>query len=311
MLLRPRNAGVATYHGDEVGRTQAPAIVSDAQFRAVVGILGDPKRRRSQSNKAKYLLAGIARCQCGPPVRSGTVSNRRGEVLPTYRCPAKGRGHVGKRIAYVDPLVAEYARFVLPLTFAPAESPDVDARRLDLEAERLVLDNRSEAIAEQIAAGVILPEQVATVNMALVAQREDLQRRMAETETAAARALGGAYYASTRESLTAAAALWEGWSVDERRAFIRTHLDVVFLPSPGRARRQFHPETVRVRWAGADNDNLAEMFALVGTVEERLSRLPDISAEEERAERAELRERQRREAIALEAEQDLPGAPDA
>ncbi|MDP9885481.1 DNA invertase Pin-like site-specific DNA recombinase [Sinomonas atrocyanea] len=275
MLLRPRNAGIATYHNEEIGRLEAPALVSEAQYRAVVAVLTDPRRRRSQSNKARHLLSGIARCHCGRAVRSGTVSDRSGRLLPTYRCPARGGGHVGKRIAYVDPHVEQYALLVLSLIDAGGVDTADPAEGLELEAEALALDARSNAIAEQIASGAILPEQIARVNAALTGQREDLQRRMAEAERQAGSRLQEGRYSLRRETLERTLAAWNRWSIDERRDFVRARLDVVLLPSRGGSSRMFDPSTVHVRLANERGDGLEELFQLLGPVDEQLSELQE------------------------------------
>lgn len=270
MLLRPRNAGIATLKGAEVGRTEAPALVSEAQYRAVVGILSDPKRRRSQTNKARYLLGGIARCECGELVRSSTVTNRRGEKLPTYRCPVRGKGHVGKRIEYVDRLVAEHAGtdrlFALERAAKRGRDATLEAERLELEAERIVLANRGEDIARKIAAGDILPDLIATVNADLKARREDLQRRMAEVELRSARPpvspssfsellKSPDFWRNSRGSWRArvkrAASQWSALTIDERRDWLRANYEITLLRSNGARAREFDPSTVRIEWKEA------------------------------------------------------------
>ena len=145
MLMRPRNAGLAVWQGEIVGRSTFPALVSEDVWRAVVSILKDPKRRRSQSNKAKHLLAGIAQCHCGTLVRSATVYNRAGDKYTLYRCPDKGRGHVGKRVDLVDSVVNR--NMVAYRLIAARQRSNADARRSG-EAQRL--ENETAALRERL-----------------------------------------------------------------------------------------------------------------------------------------------------------------
>ncbi|MHB1491319.1 MAG: recombinase family protein, partial [Cellulomonas sp.] len=89
-LRRARNAGLSTWHGEIVGTSTFPAVVAEDTWRAVVAKLADPSRRRSQSNRARWLVAGIAVCECGQTVRSACTSNRDGTSRTTYRCRATG-----------------------------------------------------------------------------------------------------------------------------------------------------------------------------------------------------------------------------
>jgi hypothetical protein len=65
ILMRPRNAGLSVLRGEIADKLQAQPIVNEDVWRAVCFILKDPSRRRSQNNKARHLLAGIAQCHCG------------------------------------------------------------------------------------------------------------------------------------------------------------------------------------------------------------------------------------------------------
>lgn len=69
MLLRPMNAGIAVYKGEEVGRTTSPVIIDEETFRTVRAILTDPARRTTRGRPASTLLAGVMRCgRCGKRV---------------------------------------------------------------------------------------------------------------------------------------------------------------------------------------------------------------------------------------------------
>ncbi len=61
LLVRPRNAGLAEWHGEIVGDSQFPAIVTRDEWEAVRRIVENPARRKSQSNRVRHLLAALTR----------------------------------------------------------------------------------------------------------------------------------------------------------------------------------------------------------------------------------------------------------
>ena len=110
VLLRPMNAGIATYRGEEVGRTVMPVIIDEETFRTVRAILMDPARRTSRGRPATTLLAGVLRCgDCGKSMQ-GAGRNRRSNGksqpgrTPIYRCRA---GHCSKQRANMDQAVSD------------------------------------------------------------------------------------------------------------------------------------------------------------------------------------------------------------
>ena len=80
-LIRPRNAGLLTFHGETVS-DQWPPIVPLEDFRAVEQMLTDPERRRTSTVKHRYLLSGVLYCHCGR-VMHGLRHSTRGT---RYRC---------------------------------------------------------------------------------------------------------------------------------------------------------------------------------------------------------------------------------
>ena len=101
VLTRPRNSGLSTWHGDVVGTSVFPPLLSEETWRGVVTLLSDPTRRRSTSNRLRWMLAGLALCACGSTVRSGAVRSNpaRGTLRVVYRCRERGSGHVARAAA--------------------------------------------------------------------------------------------------------------------------------------------------------------------------------------------------------------------
>ncbi|MCZ9352953.1 recombinase family protein [Streptomyces mutabilis] len=109
MLLRPRNAGIAVYRGEEVGRGKWEPIVDEAKYRAVVAILKDPARTTTPGATPKWLGSLLYRCGRGDCPEYVYVTQSGGRSYPSYRCQT---GHGGGRRAeivdqYVEDTVVE------------------------------------------------------------------------------------------------------------------------------------------------------------------------------------------------------------
>ncbi len=61
MLKRPRNAGRSTYGGEVVGTSAWPLLLTEDTWRSVCAVLGDPARRRSSSNRLRWLTGRACR----------------------------------------------------------------------------------------------------------------------------------------------------------------------------------------------------------------------------------------------------------
>lgn len=245
MLLRPRNAGLAVWKGEVVGPSIFPALVSEDVWRAVVSILKDPKRRRSQSNKAKHLLAGIAQCHCGALVRSATVYNRAGDKYTVYRCPEKGRGHVGKRVNLVDSVVDRHMvayRIMAKRETGKAEGPG-EAKQLETEAA--ALRERLNELALLAADGSITTSQLVTSTAAIRTKLADVESRL-EALAMSAHLPTWSFKLPPPEMETPEAQEWLTSPIDDRRDYVRRVCNVVLLPHGKGSPRVFDPDTVQV-----------------------------------------------------------------
>jgi DNA invertase Pin-like site-specific DNA recombinase len=109
MLLRPRNAGIAVYRGEEVGRGKWDAIVDETKYRAVAAILKDPSRTTTPGAAPKWLGSILYRCGRGECPHFVYVTQSGGRKFPSYRCQT---GHGGGRRAevvdqYVEDVIVE------------------------------------------------------------------------------------------------------------------------------------------------------------------------------------------------------------
>lgn len=245
MLLRPRNAGLADWKGEIVGPSTFPALVSEDVWRAVVSILTDPRRRRSQSNKARHLLSGIAQCHCGALVRSASITGRSGEKYTVYRCPEKGRGHVGKRVSLVDSVVDRHmvAYRIIAARHRNDENPSAEAEHLETEAA--ALRERLNELALLAADGSITTGQLATSTARIRASLEELESRL-ELLAASAHLPQDSYQLSEPDMTTSEALEWFNSSIDTRRDYVRQVCNVILLPHGKGSPRVFDTDTVQV-----------------------------------------------------------------
>lgn len=245
MLRRPKNAGLSELNGEIVGTmTDWPALVTEDTWRAVCAVLEEPSRRRSKSNRARWLMAGIALCgaeACGRPLKSATTGAG-ARKRTVYRCTAGGGGHVARAAPALDEHVEGVVLGVLArpdwreaLTPPDRDTPDLEALRV----EALALEKRLEEAADAYADGTITRAQLERITERttgrLVEARDGLNAAHRGT-------LLGDFAAGTEP-----AAVWAALSLDRRRDIVRELLTVTVLPS-GRRGKAYDPELIDFQW---------------------------------------------------------------
>lgn len=101
MIVNPRNAGLAFYHGQYVAQSAGGVIISEDVWRAVCDLLKDPTRKSHDGISPTSLVSGFGLCGvCGGPLTS--CSTRHKTPQPGYKCKA---GCVFQRQAPVDEIV--------------------------------------------------------------------------------------------------------------------------------------------------------------------------------------------------------------
>lgn len=236
MLRRPRNAGLSSLKGEILGPSVMPAIVSEPDWRQVCALLEDPARRMSNSNRARWLLAGLARCgACGTPLRSASASGRVPRTV--YRCPSPGSGHVARRADSVDEHVSAVAIALLQREdFGALMGADRRADAGTLIAESEELRARLNEAAGLFASGGITGGQLSEIS-------RRLRDRLDETKQQIER-MGASTALAPFVGEVDAHRAWEQLSVDRRRAVIRELMEVVILP--GRRGREYQPELTQI-----------------------------------------------------------------
>ncbi|MFE7927825.1 recombinase family protein [Streptomyces sp. NPDC057456] len=227
MLLRPRNAGIAVYRGEEVGRGKWDAIVDEAKYRAVVAILRDPSRTTTPGATPKWLGSILYRCGRGDCTRFVYVTQSGGRSYPSYRCQD---GHGGGRRAettdqYVeDTIVDRLSRDDAEDLLEPA--PDgVDVAGLQAEAEQI--RQRMKDLGGLFGAGQLELEPFTQGMDTARAQLDGVTQQLAR--------------AATRDPLVGLVGApdvrkaWKALSLDRQRSVLRALVEVTLkTPRPGR-----------------------------------------------------------------------------
>jgi hypothetical protein len=108
ILTSPRIAGRTTYLGDVIEPDPPlPEIVPEAQWRAVVAKLSDPRRNTSPGPAPRWLVSGIARCghpDCVGDDRVMRVGTSGRKQAPAYRCSGP-REHCARSAPALDAYV--------------------------------------------------------------------------------------------------------------------------------------------------------------------------------------------------------------
>jgi len=224
VVTRARNAGLSEFHGEVVGDSMWPPIVSKDELLAVRALLSSPSRRKSMSNRSRWLLAGVAVCGqegCGAPLRSGTVvANRRtGRTRTVYRCP-EGY-HVARDALLLDGFVsaAVVERLSLPEVRSTLTRRGVYGD--DPAAEHAVLTARIEELGRMFAVGDITA-------VTLRAGTEELREKLSAVEVRLTERLRGSVLSGVIDADDVRAA-WASLEddVDRRRAIVREVVEVV------------------------------------------------------------------------------------
>ncbi|MDX2696838.1 recombinase family protein [Streptomyces ipomoeae] len=227
MLMRPRNAGIAVYKGEEVGRGKWEPIVDEAKFRAVVAILSDPDRMVNRGAQPKWVGSLLYRCGRGECGEGMTVTQSGGRSYPSYRCPT---GHGGGRRAEIvdqhveDTIVERLSRDDAHDLLLPAPD-DVDVAALQAEAEELQARKRN--LAGMYAVGQIDEMQFAEGTAVVRGQLEGITRQLAR----AAEVDPLVELVGVKDPRK----VWRALPLDRKRNVLRSLVEVTLkTPRPGR-----------------------------------------------------------------------------
>lgn len=243
ILLRPRNAGLMVFQGEEIGQAPWKPIVPPETFRAVQRILTDPNRRTSPGSAPKYLGTTLFKCGIctdGQFTNPVGVEVTLGGRAPRYKC--KNEAHLTRNVSHTDKLVIttilnRLSRDDATELLTPAR-PGVDMEALRAQASA-IRKNLNEMAADQILGKGVTKEQ-------LYAATAIGKTRLDEI----ASTLNSAVVDSPLKDLIGVddiEAAWESLTLAHQRLIIDTLVTVRILPM-GQRGRGFDPGSVEIRF---------------------------------------------------------------
>lgn len=236
-LAKPVNAGLSVHNGVEVGKMAFPSIVSEAVYRAAMVIMEDSRTRdaeRGRDWRAKHMLAEIAQCWCGSQMKVAYPKHG-----PSFLCRNMGdqsvKEHAGSSVEEVDALVNQVAAalWANAKRVAGVSNLAIETELVELNAELISIDARVKELGGLFARGVLPASQLEAVGAELAGVRQDLLGKIADAELRLSKPVlrPAGYGPSALESDDGKE--WLALPVEDKRAFIRSHLNVVIMRRKG------------------------------------------------------------------------------
>lgn len=246
ILLRPRNAGLMVFQGEEIGDAPWKPLVPLETFRAVQRILTDPNRRTGPGSAPKYLGTTLFKCgTCtdedftNPVGVEVTLGGRKRDHAPRYKC--KNEAHLTRNVAHTDKLVIttilnRLSRDDATELLTPAK-PEIDMEGLRAEAAA-IRKNLNEMAADQIL-GKVAKEQLHAASAVGKTRLDEI-----------ASTLNNAVVDSPLKDLIGVddiEAAWESLTLAHKRLIVDMLVTVRILPV-GRRGSGFDPASVEIRF---------------------------------------------------------------
>lgn len=232
MLIKPRYAGIRTYHGDIVGPGKWPPIIDEDLWRQTLAILTAPGRQVAPTAR-KHLLSGLLLCgKCTKPVGSGF------NIHPVYKC--KNCGGVSRQMAPIDRLAQKL--IVDFMATDEAQELLIDRSRPDVgelrQRERAIL-GKIDQLAIDGMNELYTARQVKVATDHLLAELNEIQKTLRVGSRSRA-----------VEELVDNPRAWKSYTLDRRRLVISEVVEFT-LHSGGRG-AVFKPEHLGYRWLLAE-----------------------------------------------------------
>lgn len=247
MLKRPSNAGLRSFRGEVVGKSNAEPIYDEATHTRLMALFADPTRTSGAvGNAPKYLLSAIAVCgRCGGKMRRlvGSHNAKTGKTTqPAYSC--RDCFKIRRKQTLVDEVVtaAVVGRLQRPDLLAELTAGDPGALE-DSRQALATLEARLALAADQFADGDITGAQLKRITERIKPQTQEAKRRI---DTATPR--NGISDMAGAD----AAAKWAAASIDSQRTIVDTLMAVTIMPTtPGKPEE---PELIKIDWKGATHE---------------------------------------------------------
>jgi site-specific DNA recombinase len=231
---RPCYIGKVGHKGQIAGDAQWKAIVSEADWWTIQGILDDPARRTAKSGAVRHMLSGVAKCgRCGGWMRPNAVNGN-----PVYRCGTNNCTAI--RRDWLNEFISDIAIKRLIETDLWDRLMESDDTFRAAMGEAKTLRGRIEEAFEGYKSGVLTMAEYGDVKESLTPMVDAAEAR-AKSATAAAslRPLMGI----TSEEIMRAA--WNAMPVEARKEACRLIFVTIEIQKsrPGR-QRIMHPDRV-------------------------------------------------------------------
>lgn len=240
LVINPAYIGKRVHQGVIVSDAVWPAILDEEDHYRLVQLLTDPARRTVENPAVTHLLTGLARAQCGGPMRP-----QKNRTIRSYMCRADFC--VSIKVQWLEGFVSDLviARLSMPdaaEVFA-ARTDDTKARAA-AEAEAKTLQDRLDAFTLEGARGNLTPARLAIIEAELTPQIEAARLRARPRPVSAAVA-----------ELTApgvdVAARWAKMSIVRRRDVVNRVIGELRVAKGRQGARSFDPVRLdNSRWMG-------------------------------------------------------------
>jgi hypothetical protein len=225
---------------------RAEEIVGADHFRKLARIFDNRNGRRQQLGRpADHLLSGILKCgrpDCGQPLYAAHKTGKTGVPQLVYRC--KKASGSGGRFAGCGSTTVSMARAdawieeaFIAAVVSPAFADALSKRQAELLADDMTADLLDDMRREIEELELVIPTRFGTPEMKH--RHDDLQRQVRE---ATGRLMAQPELQALIDLPKSEAKLrevWDGWSVAERRAWLRRVLHhITVLPAPPDARHR-------------------------------------------------------------------------
>ncbi|MBP2582995.1 DNA invertase Pin-like site-specific DNA recombinase [Streptomyces sp. PvR006] len=243
MLLRPRNAGIAVYKGEEVGTGLWERLVPVEKHRAVVAVLKDPTRRTSPGAAPKWFGSLIYECPHPGCAKTLRVTKGGRAKLPGYRCADNhgGARSVERLDEYIEDVIIERLSRPDAADLLQPSPEGIDVPALQKESEEI--RRRLTDLAALFGSGQIDMVQFTQGSDTARAQLEGVNVQLARS--------------ATRDPLVSLVgvpdvrAAWKQLDLEQRRNVLRTLMRVrVHKSRPGRMPDggYFDYESIEILW---------------------------------------------------------------
>jgi DNA invertase Pin-like site-specific DNA recombinase len=257
ILTRPRNAGLAEYAGEIVGKLHDNPVVDPSDFDRVRALYASRRRGRPESDA--YQASGTICCGlCGHKLTGRPMRHMKpyddGSVRRQYWCqPRAYAGGCGRITIDQRPTDVAVRELVLAILADPRHAAAVEAsaremvsRRQELEAQIAQLEQTATELAARLGSGAMSLQRYD-------AAAEPLDKRLAGLRVQLAE-LGAMPVGVVTDEVRAASRAqwdrrWDGATVPQRRTMIHQALrgrKLVVDPSGPTAPRTFDPTRIRI-----------------------------------------------------------------